>query len=127
MLREKGLCGSEDSLSLGRMMLDRLREVLRDEGHAATLETCVDAIAGEEASGPTCWDREAAMKGQLRVLGELHTSAGGGTGVAFLPHEPPPTAEQVVGWLRWAWGHTAISRLQLRRPRPPLKQMTFDE
>jgi hypothetical protein len=120
-------CASEETLDLANSVLLRLRETLRDEGRASTLETCVDALPGRDVSGPTCWNADAPFKNQLRAIGSLHTAAGGGTGVAFLPPDPQPTAEQVAGWLRWAGTQTSVSRLFLRRSHPPLRQMTFVE
>src|SRR5262249_24052460 len=39
----QGLCCGEEALELGRAILHRLCEVLREEGRASALETCVDA------------------------------------------------------------------------------------
>jgi hypothetical protein len=122
----QGLCAADESLQLGRAILTRLREVLRNEGRASTLETCLDATESL-TSGPTCWAPQAAVKAQLRAVGALHGAAGGGSGVVFLPHEATPTAEQLTGWLRWAWDHTDIERLRLERVQPPLKQLTFSD
>jgi hypothetical protein len=127
LLQGEGLCASEEALALGTTIFGRLRDVLQEEGRASSLETCLDAVPEHDAGGPTCWDSGAPMKAQLRVLGELHGAARAGSGVAFLPHDPPPTAEQVLGWLRWAWSHTSVVRLELRNSRPPLRQMTFPD
>src|SRR5207248_11705395 len=99
----RGLCSGEEALDLGRAILRRLREVLREEGRASALETCVDAPTEDQAAdahepdrlsplfaaGPTCWDAAAEVTAQLRTAGELHDTEDGGTAVVFLPAKLP--------------------------------------
>ncbi len=118
------MCAADAALDLGAFILTRLRDILREEGRASALETCIDALPGHEAAGPTCWDHDVPVKAQLRALGMLHMAAGGGGGTAFLPNGTTP--EQVVGWLRRATHQTSAARLTLAQPRPPLTQMTFE-
>jgi len=131
----RGLCSDEDALELGRAILRRLREVLREEGRASALETCVDAPATHTldrgplssatlAAGPTCWDTVAPVTTQLHAAGELHAAAEAGTAVVFLPAEPP-TAEEVGGWLRCAWKETDVVRVRLAQAVAPSHQLTF--
>jgi hypothetical protein len=121
----QSLCASEQGQELGSATLRRLRDLLREEGRASTLGTCIDDAELGDA-GPMCWDHEAPPKTQLKAIGVLHAAAGSGSGTVFLPQEPT-TAEQVADWLRWAQGHTSIVRVSLRHARLPMKQMTFSD
>ncbi|MBI1917984.1 MAG: hypothetical protein HYS12_25100 [Planctomycetes bacterium] len=134
----RGLCSGEEPLDLGRAILRRLREVLREEGRASALETCVDAptedlapdaheagpLTPVLASGPTCWDAGAEVTAQMQATGELHAAAEGGTAVVFLPAKLP-RPEEVAGWLRWAWKETEVVRLRLAHGAPAHRQLTF--
>jgi hypothetical protein len=127
ILLGQSLCSNEEAQELGSAILRRLRDVLREEGRASTLETCIDAGELGEAAGPTCWDHEAPVKNQLKTIGALHAAAGGGSGTVFLPQDPPLTADQLADWLLWAHNNTGIVRLHLRHARPALEQMTFSD
>ncbi len=116
----KGLSGGA-GLDFGRQVVQRLRDVLRQDGRAAQLDCCLDGpfdggLAGPpagvaEVAGLTPWDGAAAAKGQLRAGGALH-GGGGGTLALLLPAERPPAA-QVAEWLRAAWEQTEVVRLRL--------------
>lgn len=131
----RGLCSGGEALELGCEILQRLKDVLRQEGRVSALQTCLGSAAwGEEsasdgspalAAGITCWEEAAPVRAQLRTIGELHTAAEGGTGTLFLPADPPPTADQVADWLRWAWNETMVLRLRLLRSLPTHRQLTF--
>jgi hypothetical protein len=134
----RGLCSDEEALELGRAILRRLREVLREEGRASALETCVDApaddpathphapapLSGASAAGPTGWDAAAPVTTQLRATGELHAATEGGTAVVFLPAELP-TPEEVADWLHGAWKETDVVRVRLAQAISPAHQLTF--
>jgi len=136
----RGLCSDEEALEFGRAILRRLREILREEGRASALETCVDAPADDPAThsldpgpllpatlaaGPTCWDVAGPVPAQLHAAGELHAAAEGGTAVVFLPGESLSTPEQVADWLRWAWKETDVVRVRLAQAVSPPHQLTF--
>jgi hypothetical protein len=127
----QGLCSAQaqETLDLGCQVLQRLAEILRQEGRASALSTCLGsppwADDGQEEAGVTCWDEAAPVRVQLQTMGKLHAVAEGGTGVLFVPADPPPTAEQVVEWLRWAWDETSVLRLRLGRSLPSHRQLTF--
>jgi hypothetical protein len=146
----QGLCSSKEGQELGSAILRRLRAVLRDEGRASTLETCIESRllinrsknGREEPASPEemrmtiaergeasliCSDDEAPLKTQLKTIGVLHAAAGAGSGLVSLPEEPPTTADQVADWLCWAYSHTSIVRLHLGVARFPMKQMTFSD
>lgn len=127
LLCGSSMCAEESSLQFGARVLTRLREVLRDEGRALLLETTIDALPDVESSGPTCWDRAAPIKTQLKTLGVLHQAAGGGTGTVFLSQDEPTSAEQIVELLQWARQQTSIHRLRVVVGRPPLHQATFPD
>jgi hypothetical protein len=132
-----GLCDGEGPLDLGRRIVGRLREVLRQDGLSAHLGTCLDgpatfhlhpdereAISDEEAAGLTPWDSAAPARSQWLAGGALHAAAGG-TMALFLPEDRPVSAEQVVGWLRAAWRQTEVVRLRLMRPVSTHRQMSI--
>jgi hypothetical protein len=138
----RGLTAGGASLDFGRQVVQRLRDVLRQDGRASHLETCLDgpfdlqlgdpsSNAGvpwpdaEQAAGLTAWDSAAPVKSQLRAAGALHAAAEHGTLALFVPEERPPTAEQAADWLRAAWQQTEVVRLQLVRAGPAHRQLTF--
>jgi hypothetical protein len=118
-----GLASGGPSLEFGREIVQRLRDVLRQDGRAAQMDACLDgpfafglkgSPAGAEAvAGLTPWDAGAAVRSQLRAGGVLHGLAEHGTLALFLPAEEPAGAEQVVEWLRSAWRQTDAVRLRL--------------
>jgi hypothetical protein len=121
----KGLSAGGAGLDFGRQVLQRLRDVLRQDGRAAHLDCCLDGpfdfgLAGppqgpEQVAGLTPWDAAASVKDQLRAAGALHGVADGGTLALFLPADGPPAPEQVAEWLRLAWQQTDVVRLRLAR------------
>ncbi len=139
---KKGLSGGGAALDFGRQIVQRLRDVLRQDGRNAHLDTCVDGPFGfrlveaadtagcewpaaEETAGLTAWDATAALKGQLRSAGVLQGVAEHGTLALFLPEERPPMPEQVAEWLHTAWQQTDVVRLRLVRGAVPSRQLTF--
>jgi hypothetical protein len=45
----------------------------------------------------------------------------------LLDGERPPSAEQVVEWLRFAWSQTDVGRVCFVRPAPAHRQLTLPE
>jgi hypothetical protein len=138
----KGLSAGGDALDFGRQIVQRLRDVLRQDGRNAHLDTCVDGpfrfrlaepISGgteewpaiADAAGLTSWDRTAALKSQLRSAGALHGVAEHGTLALFVPEERTPSPEEVADWLRTAWRQTDMVRLRLTRPAIGHHQLTL--
>jgi hypothetical protein len=124
---ERALCAGGAALDLGRQILLRLRDVLRQDGRAAQMDTCLDGpfsfrlddAPGEGAgsvAGLTPWGPAAPVKAQLRAGGVLHGVAEHGTLALFLPAEDPPVPEILADWLRSAWQQTDLVRLRLLRP-----------
>src|SRR5262249_28582383 len=131
LLTGKGLCDGK-APEFGRQVVQRLRDVLRADGRACLIDTCLDAPAGftfgtADVAGVTPWDTAAPVKAQLRAAGALHAVADGGTVAVLLPEDRPPTAEQVADWLRLAWSQTDVGRLCLVRSAPPHRQLTLPE
>jgi hypothetical protein len=126
------------ALELGKQIVERLRDVLHQDGRAAHLDACVDGpfdfrvgpadggrwpdAAG--AAGLTSWDAATPLKNQFRTGGALHAAADAGTLALFIPEDPPPTAEQVAGWLR-SLRHAEVVRVRLVRGAPVPRQLTF--
>jgi hypothetical protein len=129
-LTGQGVCAGDAALGLARQTVRRLREVLRQDGLARNLETCLDgppgpALAGDgDRLGLTPWDGAAPPREQLRAAGELHAAAGAGTAVLHLPPGPTPGPEQLADWLRWAWGRTDVVRLRVVRGPGQAQQLT---
>jgi hypothetical protein len=141
---QRGLCAGGAALDFGRQVVARLRDVLRQDGRASHLETCLDgpfsfrlgdapgeAPAGgrwpvaKHAPGLTPWDGTAPVRNQLRAAGVLHAAAEGGTLALVLPEDRPPMAELVADWLRTAWQQTEVARARLVRAVPAHRQLTF--
>jgi hypothetical protein len=110
------------ALEFARRVLQRLRDVLRQDGLACRIATCLDAAPGVapvegEAEPP------ATVKQLLRTAGSLHAVAEGGTAQIILAAERPPSAEQIADWLRWAWHQTDVNRLRFLRAAPKQQQL----
>jgi hypothetical protein len=136
----RGLCAGGTALELGRRIGQRLRDVLRQDGRAAQMQTCLDGPwnfqlgtsektsgrwpAAPQVAGLTPWDPAALVKAQLRAAGVLHGTADGGTLALFVPEETTPTAQQAAEWLRTAWHHSEVLRLRfVRGAVPPHHQL----
>ena len=124
----KGLSAGGAALDFGRQIVLRLRDVLRQDGRYAHLDTCLDGPfdfrlaetmdagpALESVAGLTAWDATAVLKSQLRSAGMLHDVAEHGSLALFLPAEPTTTPEQVGDWLRSVWQQSDVVRLHLAR------------
>jgi hypothetical protein len=119
------------ALEFARQAVQRLRDVLRQDGQACRLETCLDGsrlwAAGarpDEGNDPAPVLLPGDGKAQLRAAGALHGAADLGTAVGRLDPVRPPAAEQVADWLRWAWQHTDVTRVRLVRPAAAARQLT---
>jgi hypothetical protein len=140
-LLRRGLSAGGAALELSRRVVQRLRDVLRQDGRAAHLDTCIDGPfdfrlgaagpedgpwpAGPRAAGLTAWEAAAPPKAQVRAAGVLHAVAEGGTLALFVPGDHPPAVEEVVGWLRAAWQQAEVTRVRLVRGLPAPRQLTF--
>jgi hypothetical protein len=120
-----GLCSGKESLDFGKQIVQTLRDVLRQDGGACRLGTCLDGPddfrLGDgtptigQAAGLTGWDATAPPKHQLRAASALHAIAEGGTAALILPEGARPTAETVADYLRSAWKQTDLNRIRLLR------------
>jgi hypothetical protein len=108
-----------------RQTVQRLQDVLRQDGGASRLETCLDNLRGDLAGGLTAWDGAAPVKEQLRSAGLLQGVAETGTAAVLVPEGRLPTPEQVADWLRWAWQRTDVVRVRLVLAAEPHQQLTF--
>ena len=122
-LSGSGLAAGGPGLELGRRVVGKLRDVLRDDGRRAVLDACVDGPAAgrlggappelAHVAGLTPWGDGATVREQLRGAGPLHAAAEGGTLTLFIPPGQPPTPEEVVDWLRAAWQRGEVVRVRL--------------
>jgi hypothetical protein len=139
----RGLCPGGAGADFARRVVERLGEVLRQDGPARRLETCLDSAAAfsfdppaagaraahglqepTQVAGLTAWDATAKLKHQVRAAGLLHTPAEMGTAAVLVPAEQPPSPEDVVELLHYAWQQTGVVRLRLVRLAPPQRQRT---
>ncbi len=118
-LTGRGLCSGGTALDLGKQIVQRLRDVLRQDGRKLRLEACLDGpqvgeppapdADPEQVAGITPWDRLANAKSQWRVAGALHGVAEQGT---LLLHVPAgATAEELFEMLRTIWEQTDVGRV----------------
>jgi hypothetical protein len=134
---QKGLSAGGTALDFARQIVQRLRDVLRQDGRTTHLDTCLDGPfcfhlgdsddwpLADNVAGLTAWDTAAPLKGQLRSAGVLHNIAEHGTMAQFLPEDKTPAPEQVAEWLHTAWRQTDVVRLRLIRRSVPARQLTF--
>jgi hypothetical protein len=130
---QEGLGGGGPALDLGRRIVQRLREVLTQDGQATRMNACVDGpfnfhlrgpVDAENVAGVSSWDAATPLKSQLRAGGVLHAAAEGGTLALFLP-DGTPTPEQAADWLRRAWRQTEVVRVRFIRGATAPRQQTF--
>jgi hypothetical protein len=114
-----GLANGGTSLELGRQIVLRLRDVLRQDGRLLQMETCLDgpfsitlrdgAPPRQDVAGLTPWDPVASLQSQLRAAGALHGAAEHGTLALFVPDG----VDDLCGLLHHAWRHTEVVRVRL--------------
>jgi hypothetical protein len=134
-LTGRGTCSGGPALDVARQVVVRLEEVLRHDGGACHLDTCVD---GEVSTGPslaettgspssvagvTAWEPGAAPASQLKATGLLHAAAGGGTAV-LQPGSELLSAEDLVALLREAWQRTELNRVRILPRAQSQQQLT---
>jgi hypothetical protein len=121
-LAGQGLCDGKAGLDLGKQVVQRLHQVLRDDGRAAVLDTCLDGPSdialnglqpGTEPAGLTAWDAAAPPRKQLRAASVLHHAAQSGTAALLLPRDRIPGPEELFDLLRFAWKQTSVQRLRI--------------
>ncbi len=119
-LRGRGLCSGGAALELGKEIVQRLRDVLRQEGRSLRLEACLDGPLlqaaptaepdPEQVAGLTPWDSQTP-RSQGRAAGTLHGVAEQGTLLIRLPADT--TREELREVLRSLWEQTDVVRVQV--------------
>jgi hypothetical protein len=136
---KKGLSAGGAALDFGRQIVQRLRDVLRQDGRNVHLDTCLDGPFGfhladvegdewpaaEEVAGLTAWDATAALKSQMRSAGVLHGVAEHGTLALFLPEDKTSSPEQLADVLHAVWQQSDVVRLRLIHGAKAARQLTF--
>ncbi len=138
---KKGLNAGGAALDFAKQIVQRLRDVLRQDGRTAHLDACLDGpfgfqladdhLPGEEwptaenVAGLTGWDVSAPLKNQLRSAGVLQGIAEHGTVALFLPENETLSPDQLAVWLQTAWQQTDVVRVRLIRKSTPSRQLTF--
>jgi hypothetical protein len=134
-LTGSGLCTHRGALDLARKIIQRLRDVLRQEGPVYQLDACVDGGAGffldqdsdgspSGVAGLTPWDMTAPLRQQVRAASSLHGAADMGTAAILVPEDRPLAAEEVADLLRFAGRQTDVVRLRFVRVSTPGRQLT---
>ncbi len=121
MLSGKGLTGGGAALDLGKQIVQRLRDVLRQEGRLVRLEACLDGplaefppvqdTEAEQVPGLTPWDCQSPLKSQWRAAGTLHAVAERGTLLLHLAAETTPA--EWLDILRSIWQQTDVARVRI--------------
>jgi hypothetical protein len=141
-LTGQGLCDPQ-GLELASRIVERLREVLHEDGQARLLDACLDGPAEfaletkdpslpaslpspVQVAGLTAWEAEASVQSQLRAAGVLH-AAENGTAAVLFREEKFPGPEALVPDLPWAWQHTGVVRLRFVPSRPTSRQLPLPE
>ncbi len=101
------LANGGPSLDLGKRIVQRLVDVLRQEGRALQLETFLGGLT-PDAPG-------ASIRSQMQAAGALHAIAEGGTLRLHLVTEAVHTAASLAEELRRAWRETAVGRVEVVR------------
>lgn len=132
-LTGRGLCDDWVGLDLAQRILQRLREVLHQEGASTNLSVCLGGASPLLPTGPlqpgwswtsadghlapdvTPWDANAPPLAQLRAAGALHGSSDQGTATLLLPPERTLEVEELAELLQFAWKQTEIRRLVVVR------------
>jgi hypothetical protein len=115
----RGLCAGGEAVKLGRRILLRLRDVLRQDGGRAFLETCLDGPCSfrfsslADIAGLTPWGQDAPVPKQIRAASLLHTAANRGTLALFLPPAVGSDPSQVAQLLWKLWRRTEVVRMRL--------------
>ncbi len=134
-LAGSGICSGRAASELAEQIASSLAANLRQAGNAASLDVCVAGVswaspvkgftlaeqseaklpAIDQAAGLTCWDMTADAKTQIKKAGLLHAAAGPGTAAVFISHDRPPSPEDIVELLQFAWKSSTASRVQFVR------------
>jgi hypothetical protein len=107
------------ALEYGRQVVEHLAKVLRQDGQASRLETCLE---GSQLRAPG--ERPDEVEVQLRTAAVLHGAAELGTVVVRLGPEQSPAGERVADWLRRTWQHSDVARVRLARQPASGRQLT---
>jgi hypothetical protein len=107
-------------LDMGKRILERLMQVLHQDGLARRLHVRIDSPLGgidlcKQGMALSSWDATASAKNQIKAAGVLHSAAQAVTAALCLAKEELPAADQVVDWIRLAWTQSEIMRLQVVR------------
>jgi hypothetical protein len=116
-----------EALELSRRIVQRLAEVLEQDGRAVHLETCLDADHAAdtgEIAGVSFWEPATPFRTQTRSSASLHGRPIAGTVIVALPEDPHDAVNELPGLLRWVWRQTDAARLRFVRPEAAHAQMT---
>jgi hypothetical protein len=129
-----GLCSGGSAPEFARQVVQRLGDVLREDGRACLMDTCVDSAPQLQtqppgtpprfAPGLTAWDIAATPKSQIRAASILHSVADTGTALILLAEDALPSPEEIVELLNYAWKQTEVVRLRFLRMAGPAYQFS---
>jgi hypothetical protein len=106
-------------LNLAKCIVERLRDVVREDGQSRHLEACLD--------GSRLFAHESPkdLKSQLQVAAVLHEAAELSTVSLHVANGDTPRPEQLAEWLRWTWKRTDARCVRIVPVAAGQKQMTF--
>jgi hypothetical protein len=136
----EGMAAGGAALEMGRRLLTRIRDTLRQHARGVYPEACVDGPGdlrfdadrdgvweSGRIAGLTPWSPSAAPLQQLRAAGVLHGVANAGTMPLLLGEDLRPTLTEVTELLHHAWSRTDIVRLRFLRPLNRQNPLPFGE
>jgi hypothetical protein len=113
------LSAGNEGLGMARRIVERLRDVVREDGQSRHLEACLDG------SRLFSYESPLDLKSQLQVAAALHSVAELDTVSLQLAEPNLPRPEEFVELLRWTWKRTEVRRLRIVHGTPVHQQLTF--
>src|SRR5262249_1518173 len=93
----QALYGASQAQDYARRLVERLRDVVNEDGRSRHLDVVLDSsLLGKPQGDPD-------VKSQLRLAAGLSHVADIGTIALYLSEASPPRPEVLVDWLRWIW------------------------
>jgi hypothetical protein len=118
---------SPETLEFARRIVERLRDVVSEDGRSRHLEVGID---GTRLADPDAGTAKAFppkdIKSQLRVAAVLHEVTPLGTIALRWGADVPPPPEEIVTALHWLWKRSQVGRVQLANRAQLSRQLTID-
>jgi hypothetical protein len=120
---------SAEGLEFARRIIERLRDVVREDGRSRHLEVGIDATwldkREERETDPSIGRLPADLEDQLRVAAEFHQSTFLGTTTLRWDADALTLPEKIVASLHWLWKRTEVGRVRFMDRRQLSRQLTI--